>query len=173
MNTSFARDAESRTYQSENPFLSPAPIQVRATIKSGHAILLETTVPFNAAPVLGQDFEIDRLSPKEQIQLNAFSRRGYLYKIGSGKDDVPEIEIAVEATAPRSEVKLNSAKIPHTRRAAINGFLARELGSFAIAWEADPSSPLVIKKEPSGADPSAMTLSKGIQSLIACPMSAG
>lgn len=173
MNTTFAREADSRPQQPDHSFPSPAPIQVRATFKSGHAVLLETIVPFTAAPVLGQDFEIGRLPATDQARLEPFSRRGYLYKIGSGKDGVPEVEIALEAASSHWELKLNSARIPHSHRAAVAEFLARELGSYSIAWDLDHTAPLVIAKGPPGAGPSAETLGESIQSLIACPMNAG
>lgn len=175
MNTTLLRDAESRPHHSEinNASESPAPIPVRATFKSGRTVLLETTIPFPVAPVLGQNFEIDRLPTAEQAHLGSFSRQGYLYKIGSSKDGVPEVEIAVEAAASHSELTLNSAKIPHSHRAAVTEFLARELGSYSLAWKLDHAAPLVIAKEPSAASPSAKTLGKGIQSLIACRLNAG
>lgn len=173
MNTTFAREADSRPQQTIPSSPSPAPIQVRATFKSGRAILLETTIPFTADPVLGQDFEISRLPAADQAPLQPFSPRGYLYKIGSGKDGVPEVEIAVEAAASHTELTLNSARIPHSHRAAVAGFLARELGSYSVAWELDHAAPLVIAKEPADAIPSAKTLGDGIRSLVACPMSEG
>ncbi|QJE99023.1 hypothetical protein [Luteolibacter luteus] len=169
MNTTLVREADSRPQQTDKPTSIP----VRATFKSGRAVILETTIPFPAAPSLGQDFDINRLPATDQAQLDSFSRRGYLYKIGSGKDGVPEVEIAVEAAASHSELKLNSARIPHSHRAAVAEFLERELGSFSVAWELDHAAPLVIAKEPSGASPSAETLGEGIQSVIACPMNAG